>query len=99
MIDFLYYMIKEELMRKVIEFFRENVVNGGGFFGVVIVKDGEIVVIGVNCVIVLCDFIVYVEVSVICVVVLKLGIFNLSGYEIYIFCEFCFMCLGVIYWV
>lgn len=44
-------MKKEELMWKVIEFFIENVVNGGGFFGVVIVKDGEIIVIGVNCVI------------------------------------------------
>lgn len=39
------------------------------------------------------------EVSVICVVVSKLGIFNLSGCEIYILCELCFMCLGVIYWV
>ena len=35
-------MKKEELMRKAIELSIENVANGGGPFGAVIAKDGEI---------------------------------------------------------
>ena len=83
MIDFLYHMTKEELMRKAIELSRENVANGGGPFGAVIAKDGEIVA---------------TEVSAIRAAASKLGTFNLSGYEIYTSCEPCPMCLGAIYW-
>ena len=36
-------MTKEELMRKAIELSTENVANGGGPFGAVIAKDGEII--------------------------------------------------------
>lgn len=36
-------MKKEELMRKAIELSIENVANGGGPFGAVIAKDGEII--------------------------------------------------------
>ena len=39
-------MTKEELMRKAIELSTENVANGGGPFGAVIAKDGEIIVQG-----------------------------------------------------
>jgi tRNA(Arg) A34 adenosine deaminase TadA len=41
-------MTKEELMRKAIELSRENVANGGGPFGAVIAKDGEIIKIPLN---------------------------------------------------
>ena len=41
-------MEKEELMRKAIELSIENVANGGGPFGAVIAKDGEIIATGVN---------------------------------------------------
>ena len=41
-------MKKEDFMRKAIELSIENVKNGGGPFGAVIVKDGEIVATGVN---------------------------------------------------
>ena len=41
-------MKKEELMRKAIELSIENVANGGGPFGAVIAKDGEIIATGVN---------------------------------------------------
>ena len=41
-------MTKEELMRKAIELSRENVANGGGPFGAVIAKNGEIVATGVK---------------------------------------------------
>ena len=48
-------MTKEELMRKAIELSNENVANGGGPFGAVIAKDGEIIATGVNRVTASCD--------------------------------------------
>ena len=39
-------MTKEELMRKAIQLSDENVANGGGPFGAVIVKDGEVIATG-----------------------------------------------------
>ncbi len=85
-------------MRKAIELSRENVANGGGPFGAVIAKDGEIVATGVNRVTASCDPTAHAEVSAIRAAASKLGTFNLSGYEIYTSCEPCPMCLGAIYW-
>lgn len=85
-------------MRKAIELSRENVANGGGPFGAVIAKDGEIVAAGVNRVTASCDPTAHAEVSAIRAAASKLGTFNLSGYEIYTSCEPCPMCLGAIYW-
>ena len=91
-------MTKEELMRKAIELSRENVANGGGPFGAVIAKNGEIVATGVNRVTASCDPTAHAEVSAIRAAASKLGTFNLSGYEIYTSCEPCPMCLGAIYY-
>lgn len=91
-------MKKEELMRKAIELSIENVANGGGPFGAVIAKDGEIIATGVNRVTSLCDPTAHAEVSAIRAAATKLGTFNLSGCEIYTSCEPCPMCLGAIYW-
>ncbi len=91
-------MTKEELMRKAIELSKENVQNGGGPFGAVIAKDGEIVATGVNRVTDSCDPTAHAEVSAIRAATSKLKDFNLSGYEIYTSCEPCPMCLGAIYW-
>ena len=41
-------MTNEELMREAIRLSEENVNNGGGPFGAVIARDGEIVATGVN---------------------------------------------------
>lgn len=91
-------MTKEELMRKAIELSKENVTNGGGPFGAVIAKKGEIIATGVNRVTASCDPTAHAEVSAIRAATAKLGTFNLSGYEIYTSCEPCPMCLGAIYW-
>lgn len=91
-------MTKEELMRKAIELSKENVANGGGPFGAVIAKDGEIIATGVNRVAALCDPTAHAEVSAIRAATSQLGTFDLSGYEIYTSCEPCPMCLGAIYW-
>ena len=58
-------MEKEELMRKAIELSIENVANGGGPFGAVIAKDGEIIATGVNRVTSQCDPTAHAEVSAI----------------------------------
>lgn len=91
-------MTQEELMRKAIELSKENVANGGGPFGAVIAKDGEIIATGVNRVTSQCDPTAHAEVSAIRSAASLLGTFDLSGYEIYTSCEPCPMCLGAIYW-
>lgn len=91
-------MTKEDFMRKAIELSVENVRNGGGPFGAVIVKDGEIVATGVNRVTASHDPTAHAEVSAIRAACQRLGTFNLSGCEIYTSCEPCPMCLGAIYW-
>jgi len=91
-------MTKEELMRKAIELSEENVANGGGPFGAVIARNGEIIATGVNRVTAKHDPTAHAEVSAIRSACEKLGTFNLSGCEIYSSCEPCPMCLGAIYW-
>ena len=85
-------------MRKAIELAVENVKNGGGPFGAVIVKNGEIVSTGVNRVTANNDPTAHAEVSAIRAACEKLGTFMLDGCEIYSSCEPCPMCLGAIYW-
>ena len=90
--------MKEEFMRRAIALSVDNVKNGGGPFGAVIVKDNEIIATGVNRVTASCDPTAHAEVSAIRNASAKLGTFNLSGCEIYTSCEPCPMCLGAIYW-
>ncbi len=91
-------MNKEELMRRAITLSRESVKNGGGPFGAVIAKNGEIIAEGSNNVTIDCDPTAHAEVSTIRKAAKKLGTFDLSGCEIYTSCEPCPMCLGAIYW-
>lgn len=91
-------MTKEELMRKAIELSLRNVAEGGGPFGAVIARNGEIVATGVNRVTSNCDPTAHAEVSAIRAAAKVLGTFDLSGCEIYTSCEPCPMCLGAIYW-
>ncbi len=91
-------MDKEELMRKAILLSIENVKLGGGPFGAVIAKDGEIVATGVNQVTFECDPTSHAEVNAIRAASARLGTFNLSDCEIYASCEPCPMCMGAIYW-
>ncbi len=91
-------MTNDELMRVAIELSKDNVRNGGGPFGAVIAKDGEIIASGVNRVTANCDPTAHAEVSAIRAACEKLGTFNLEGCEIFTSCEPCPMCLGAIYW-
>ena len=85
-------------MREAIRLDSANVENGGGPFGAVIARGGEIIATGVNRVTANCDPTAHAEVSAIRAAAQKLGTFNLSGCEIYSSCEPCPMCLGAIYW-
>jgi tRNA(Arg) A34 adenosine deaminase TadA len=91
-------MSNEELMLAAIDAAIENVHKGGGPFGAVIAKDGEIISVGVNRVTPNNDPTAHAEVCAIRTACLKLGTFNLSGCEIFTSCEPCPMCLGAIYW-
>lgn len=91
-------MTKEELMRRAIELSIKSVQNGGGPFGAVIAKDGEIVAEGNNRVTLDNDPTAHAEVSTIRKACKQLNTYDLSGYEIYTSCEPCPMCLGAIYW-
>ena len=91
-------MTREELMREAIRLSEDNVRNGGGPFGAVIARDGEIVGTGTNRVTPDCDPTAHAEVNAIRDGASRLGTFDLSGCEIYSSCEPCPMCLGAIYW-
>ena len=91
-------MTKEDLMRRAIALAVDNVANGGGPFGAVIARDGEIVAEGVNRVTANHDPTAHAEVSAIRAACAKLETFDLTGCEIYTSCEPCPMCLGAIYW-
>ncbi len=91
-------MTNKELMRRAIELSKQSVRNGGGPFGAVIARNGEIVAEGSNCVTIDCDPTAHAEVSTIRKACKKLGTFDLSGCEIFTSCEPCPMCFGAIYW-
>ncbi|NDP21700.1 MAG: nucleoside deaminase [Paludibacter sp.] len=85
-------------MRKAIALSIENIENGGGPFGAVIVKDGKIIAKGVNRVTANTDPTAHAEVNAIRQAAKKLKTFDLAGCEIYTSCEPCPMCLGAVYW-
>jgi len=91
-------MEKKDYMRKAIELSIKNMERGGGPFGAVIVKDGEIIAASANSVTIDNDPTAHAEVNAIREATKKLGTFDLSGCEIYSSCEPCQMCLGAIYW-
>ena len=85
-------------MQRAIDLSIRNVADGGGPFGAVIVKDGEVVAEGVNRVTASCDPTAHAEVSAIREACRRQGTFKLDGCEIYTSCEPCPMCLSAIYW-
>ena len=91
-------MTKEELMRKAIELSIKSVRNGGGPFGAIIARKGEIIAEGSNGVTIYNDPTAHAEVTAIRKACEKLGTFDLTGCEIYTSCEPCPMCLCAIYW-
>lgn len=85
-------------MREAIRLANESVNRGGGPFGAVIVKDGEVIAGNSNSVTIDNDPTAHAEVNTIREACRRLGTFDLSGCTIYTSCEPCPMCLGAIYW-
>ena len=88
----------KEFMREAIHLADESVKNGGGPFGAIIVKDGEVIAGRSNSVTIDNDPTAHAEVNTIREACRRLGTFDLSGCTIYTSCEPCPMCLGSIYW-
>jgi len=91
-------MCNEKYMRQAIDLSIENIDNGGGPFGAVIVKDGKVIAARANSVTNDNDPTAHAEVNAIRAAAKKLGTFDLSGCVIFSSCEPCPMCLGAIYW-
>ena len=100
-----YTIIKYEFTTEDVKFLQmaaqlseENVDSGGGPFGAVIVREGEILSTGANRVTVNNDPTAHAEVMAIREACRKQKTFNLRGATIYSSCEPCPMCLSALYW-
>ena len=85
-------------MELAIKLSEDNVDNGGGPFGAVIVRDGKVLATGVNRVVPNNDPTAHAEVSAIRAACKALGTFKLDGCTVYSSCEPCPMCLSALYW-
>lgn len=85
-------------MQMAIQLSVDNIDEGGGPFGAVIVKDGVVVATGTNHVVPNNDPTAHAEVTAIRNACQKLGTFSLDGCTIYTSCEPCPMCLSALYW-
>ncbi len=91
-------MTHNELLREAIRISHTNQSEGGGPFGALIARDGDIVAASGNRVTATNDPTAHAEVSAIRLACERLETFTLTGCEIYSSCEPCPMCLGAIYW-
>jgi guanine deaminase len=91
--------LNSAFMSEAIRLAIDGVRNGcGGPFGAVVVKNGQIVGRGWNCVTSLNDPTAHAEVLAIRDACKSLRVFHLTGCELYASCEPCPMCLSAIYW-
>ena len=88
----------ESFMRRAIALSCQGVETGGGPFGAVVVKDGEIIGEGMNRVVPNADPTAHAEIVAIRAACAALGTHDLSGAVIISSCEPCPMCLGAIWW-
>jgi len=85
-------------MRRAIELSRANMDAGGGPFGAVVVRGGEIIGEGANRVVPDADPTAHAEVVAIRRACAKIGSHILDGATIYTSCEPCPMCLAASWW-
>jgi tRNA(Arg) A34 adenosine deaminase TadA len=93
------FMSRETFMREAIREAERGMRSGrGGPFGCVIVRRGEVVGRGSNCVTSTNDPTAHAEVTAIRAACAALQTFQLTDCELYTSCEPCPMCLAAIYW-
>ncbi|HKK41725.1 MAG TPA: nucleoside deaminase [Bacteroidales bacterium] len=85
-------------LSRAIEIASAGVDNGGGPFGAVITKDGEILSESCNMVVLNHDPTAHAEMLAIREAAARIGTFDLHECTLYASCEPCPMCLGAIYW-
>lgn len=85
-------------MQMAIDLSIKNIDEGGGPFGAVIVKSGEVISTGVNRVVPNNDPTAHAEVNAIREACKHLKTFKLSGCTVYSSCEPCPMCMSALYW-
>jgi tRNA(Arg) A34 adenosine deaminase TadA len=86
-------------MQQAIDLATANVTSGkGGPFGCVIVRNGEVIATGTNCVTSHNDPTAHAEVTAIRAACQKLASFQLADCEVYTSCEPCPMCMAALYW-
>lgn len=88
----------KDLLMRAIEIAIDGIRNGGGPFGAVITKNGEIVAEAYNEVVYTGDPTAHAEILAIRKASESIGSHDLSDCTIYASCEPCPMCLGAIYW-
>lgn len=85
-------------MQRAIELARTSVAEGGGPFGAVVARAGEILATGKNRVTLDGDPTAHAEVVAIRAAARSLGAFDLTGCEVFASCEPCPMCMGACLW-
>ena len=89
---------RERFVREAVRVASESVDRGGGPFGALVVRNGEIIARAGNRVTALNDPTAHAEIEAIRAACRELRTFQLEGCEIYSSSEPCPMCLGAIYW-
>ncbi len=88
----------KEYMRMVIALANQNVSQGGGPFGALVVHKGRVIATGVNRVTANCDPTAHAEIMAIREAGRKLKTHILSECVLFTSCEPCPMCMSAIYW-
>lgn len=91
-------MSRDRFLRQAVRLAIDSVAEGGGPFGALVVKDGEIIGRGRNRVTETCDPTAHAEVVAIRDACSRLRSHQLEACVIYASSEPCPMCLGAIYW-
>jgi guanine deaminase len=91
-------MVERDWLRQCVDLATKNVADGGGPFGALVVRDGEIIATGVNQVIPTLDPTAHAEVVAIRRACKTLNTFKLDGCVLVSSCEPCPMCLASSLW-
>ncbi|MCU1419686.1 MAG: cytosine deaminase [Microbacteriaceae bacterium] len=90
--------LDEKWIARTVELATENVASGGGPFGAVVVRDGQLVAEGQNRVTANLDPTAHAEVTAIRAACQAVGSFSLAGMTLYTSCEPCPLCLSAALW-
>jgi guanine deaminase len=91
-------MTDKDFLARAVKLAEDGIEKGGGPFGAVIVRDGEIISEATNIVVYSSDPTAHAEIVAIRLAAKYLCTYDLSDCTLYASCEPCPMCLGAIYW-